>query len=80
MCSLTNVVPKYWQEFGDSNNVEARKIDLENAFGKLQPDLKVIWPDASFQVYKAKQGKYDTKGPRRWVDIDPERLQVIEPN
>ena len=67
---------EYWKNLGQRDQIEARKNDLENAFGKLHQDLKGIWPNASFQVFKGKRG--DAKGPCRWIEIDPDRMQLVE--
>jgi len=67
---------KYWKISGQRDQIEARKNDLENAFGKLHKDLKEIWVHASFQVFKGKRN--EAKGPCRWVDIVPDRIQLIE--
>lgn len=66
--------PSYWTKKGERDQIEARKNDLDNAFGKLHTDLKEIG-QASYQIFK---GRQKTKGPCRWVEIAPERIQLIE--
>lgn len=71
LSSLTFVPERCWSEY---DQVEERKEELEDAFGKLHKNLKDLWKNASFQVFK---GKRDKKGPSRFVDIADGRLRVI---
>jgi hypothetical protein len=66
--------PSYWIEKGERDEIEARKNELDNAFGKLHSDLKEIG-QTSYQVFK---GRQKSKGPCRWVEIAAERIQIIE--
>jgi len=63
-----------WKKLGGNDQIESRKYDLDNAFGKLHTDLKDIG-DVSFQVIK---GREKPKRASRCVDIAPERIQIIE--
>ncbi len=71
LSSLAFVPERCWSEY---DQVEERKDELDDAFGKLHKNLKDLWMNASFQVFK---GKRDKKGPSRFVDIDSERLRVV---
>jgi CRISPR-associated protein (TIGR02584 family) len=68
--------PTYWKELGGYDHIEARKSDLNSAFGKLNTDFKGIWENATFRVFKA--GDKKKEGPCRWVDIASDRIQIIE--
>ena len=67
----------YWQKLGSRDEIDNRKGDFTSPFGKLNNDLEKVWEKASFLVFNCKDKKSD-KGSCRWVDIQPERINVIE--
>jgi CRISPR-associated protein (TIGR02584 family) len=72
LSSLAFVPERCWQSLGGRDEVDARKDELGNAFGKLHQNLKSLWKNASFQVFKG-----DSKDPCRYVNIANERLRVV---
>lgn len=72
LSSLAFAPEKCWQTLGGRDEVDARKDELGNAFGKLHQNLKSLWKNASFQVFKG-----DSKDPCRYVNIADERLRVV---
>jgi CRISPR-associated protein (TIGR02584 family) len=72
LSSLAFMPERCWQTLGGRDEIEARKDELGNAFGKLHQNLKSLWKNASFQVFKG-----DSKDPCRYVNIADERLRVV---
>jgi len=69
---------EHWKKQGELDEYDKRFYDLNSPFSRLIKDMQGLWinSNASFQVF-AKSSRGIGTG-IRWVDIDPQRITIIE--